>query len=612
MVVKMVKIKKFQVKIRTLKLELGVDDNIEAFDGVNQEPKKVKMMAIKMKWKGEPKFGLVPFHYKQKKGITSRRIVKKLGQAANSIEWDNDGDEFENICCFTEVSGCYQSLKYSPWDVSFNVLYSSNLEAKMVVIGKMVVNVAEMASKMVSEVEEKLPITLNIGRVSVSATLHVKVKFAEIRDVQDSAGSARESNQLQSLAKSKSLCDRKAQKANQLSQEDDSDESSTFEAVEPKAIESGSLPSLETQPDSVNKVGWFSWKRRRLSLRPTRSKAEPLIKKSRSFSVVSRLSQQNVGKPEPSTKSKDKNEGSSKNSAWEMKELHSRDGQTWLKTNVFFASFDQCSDKAAGESACTALVAVISHWLQSNRDAMPTRSEFDNLILHGSSEWRKLCQNDTYISDFPNKHFDLETILRAGIRPIAISHDQSFVGFFSPDKFESLQGVMSFDQIWDMISSFADDITFEPRVYIISWNDHFFVLKVEANAYYIIDTLGERLFEGCNKAYILKFDDNAMMYKKVYAEEKSLKNDTKAKENGEQEMICKGKECCREFIKRFLAAIPLKELEEQEKKETTVSYFSLHHRLQIEFNSSYLLSSSSSSLTSSPFSSFATSTPSYL
>ncbi|XP_016510201.1 uncharacterized protein LOC107827563 isoform X2 [Nicotiana tabacum] len=564
------------------------------------------MMAIKMKWKGEPKFGLVPFHYKQKKDVTSRRIVKKLGPANNSIEWNNDGDEFENVCCFTEVSGCYQSLKYSPWDVSFNVLYSNNLEAKMVVIGKMVVNVAEMASKMVSEVEEKLPITLNIGRVSISATLHVKIKFAEIRDVQDSAGCARDSNessQLQSLAKSKSLCDRKAQKENQLSEE----ESSTFEAVEPKTIESGSMPSLETQADSVNKVGWFSWKRRRLSLKPTRSKAEPLIKKSRSFSVVSRFSQQKVEKPEPSTESRDKNEGSSTTSAWEVKELQSRDGQTRLKTNVFFASFDQCSDKAAGESACTALVAVISHWLQSNRDAMPTRSEFDNLILHGSSEWRKLCQSDTYINVFPNKHFDLETILRAGIRPIAISHDQSFVGFFSPEKFESLQGVMSFDQIWDKISSIAEDTAFEPRVYIISWNDHFFVLKVEANAYYIIDTLGERLFEGCNKAYILKFDDNSTMYEKVNAEEKTQKNDTKAKE----EIICDGKECCREFINRFLAAIPLKELEEQEKKET-VSYFSLHHRLQIEFNSSYLLSSSSSSLTSSPFSSSATSTPSYL
>lgn len=311
--------------------------------------------------------------------------------------------------------------------------------------------------------------------------------------------------------------------------------------------------------------------------------------------------QQNVEKPQPSTESRDQNEESRKKAAWEVKELQSRDRQTKLKTDVFFASFDQCSDKAAGESACTALVAVISHWLHSNRDKMPTRSEFDKLILQGSTEWRKLCKNDIYINDFPNKHFDLETILRSCIRPLAISHDQSFVGFFSPDRFDSLDGVMSFDQIWEKISSATDDIEFEPRVYIMSWNDHFFVLKVEANSYYIIDTLGERLFEGCNKAYILRFDDNTIMNENV-AKEKSLKNDTKDKE----EMICKGKECCREFIKRFLVAIPLKELEEQEKKET-VSYLSLHHRLQIEFNLSYLLYFSSSSLTSSLFSSSATS-----
>ncbi|KAJ8538406.1 hypothetical protein K7X08_014946 [Anisodus acutangulus] len=561
-------IRKYQVKIRPLKLELlGVDD----LDGGNQEPRKViKTMAIKMKWKGEHKYGLVPFH-KLKKDFTSRRIVKK-GHA----EWDNDADEFENVCFFTDVS---------PWDVLFNVLYE-NSSAKMVAIGKVVVNVAELAARMVSQVDEKLPITLNIGKTSISATLHIKVTFAEIRDYQDSAS---ESNQLQYFAKSNSICD-SDRKGHKLSQEDESDES----------------PSLKTQPDSVKKVGWFSWKRRRLSLRHTRSKEESLIKRTRSFDVDSPLNQQNVGKPELFTKSRDQNEGSTKKSGWEVNELESRDGQTRLKTNVFFASFDQCSDKAAGESACTTLVAVISHWLQSNRDTMPTRLEFNNLILQGSSEWRKLCQSDTYINDFPNKHFDLETILHAGIRPIAISHDQSFVGFFNPEKFESLQGVMSFDQIWDKISSVAAGIEFEPRLYIISWNDHFFVLKVEANAYYIIDTLGERLFEGCRKAYILRFDDNTMMYEKV-AEEKSQQNESKAKE----EMICKGKECCREFIKRFLAAIPLKELEEQEKNET-VSYFSLHHRLQIEFNSSYLLSSSSSSLRSSPFFSSATSTPSYL
>ncbi|MCE3051353.1 hypothetical protein HAX54_049565 [Datura stramonium] len=395
----------------------------------------------------------------------------KKGEASHSIEWDNDADEFENVCCFAEVSGCYQRLKYSPWDVSFNVLYATsfdNSSAKMVSIGKVVVNVAELAARMVFAVEEKLPITLNIDRTSLSAKLHVKVTFGEIRDYKD-RGFARDSNesrQLQCLSKSNSiLCDRKGHK---LSQEEE-----TWTRRNQRRLSgSSSPPSLETQADSVKKAGWFSWKRRRLSLDPP----------GRS--------------PEPSTEPRDQNEGSRKKPAWEVKEIQSRDGQTRLKTDVFFASFDQCSDKAAGESACTALVVVISHWLQSNRDAMPTRSEFDDLILQGSTEWRKLCQNETYINDFPNKHFDLET--------------------------------------------------------------------VEGNSYYIIDTLGERLFEGCSKAYILRFDNDTMMYEN--ADEKMI---LKSKE----EIICKGKECCREFIKRFLVANPLKELEEQEKKETVMSRF---------------------------------------
>ncbi|GMP98482.1 hypothetical protein CsSME_00046350 [Camellia sinensis var. sinensis] len=70
---------------------------------------------------------------------------------------------------------------------------------------------------------------------------------------------------------------------------------------------------------------------------------------------------------------------------WEEKELVSIDGQAKLKANVFFASFDQCSDKAAGESACTALAAIIANWLQSNQDNTPTRAQFDRLIVEGSS-----------------------------------------------------------------------------------------------------------------------------------------------------------------------------------------------------------------------------------
>lgn len=269
---------------------------------------------------------------------------------------------------------------------------------------------------------------------------------------------------------------------------------------------------------------------------------------------------------------------------------------------MFFASFDQCSNKAAGESACTALVAVIAHWLQLNRDAMPTRSEFNNLIVEGSYEWRKLCKNDAYTNDFPNKHFDLETVLHADVRPISISRDDSFIGFFSPEKFESLKEAMSFDEIWSDINKMTEDD--DSRIYIVSWNDHFFVLKVEADACYIIDTLGERLYEGCNQAYILKFDHSSLVYGKTDQKEGEKaevpgRMEKTNNPNGDEEMIIcnRGKECCREFMKRFLAAIPLQELEAEEKKRA-VSYYSLHHRLQIELNFSYLLSS----LTSSPFS----------
>ncbi|GMP44493.1 hypothetical protein CsSME_00013406 [Camellia sinensis var. sinensis] len=51
-------------------------------------------------------------------------------------------------------------------------------------------------------------------------------------------------------------------------------------------------------------------------------------------------------------------------------------------------------------------------------------------------------------------------------------------------------------------------------------------------------------------------------------------------------------------MKRFLAAIPLRELESEEKKEP-VSYLALHQRLQIEFNFTTSLSLSSSSSPSS-------------
>lgn len=273
---------------------------------------------------------------------------------------------------------------------------------------------------------------------------------------------------------------------------------------------------------------------------------------------------------------------------WEIKDILSRDGQARLKTNVFFASFDQRSEKASGESACAVLVALIAHWLHSNQD-MPTRPQFDNLITQGSYEWRNMCQNDYYSKLFPDKHFDLETIIDANLRPLVVLPQKSYTGFFSPEKFHCLEGAMSFDEIWNEINN-INVVDCEPRIYIVSWNDHFFILKVEVDAYYIIDSLGERLFEGCQRAFILKFDDSCVMYGKVdKVEETNLASKV--------EVVCRGKECCKEFIKRFLVAIPLRQLEKDEKKKKwSVSNHFLHRQLQIDFHFSSTLSSSTPSM----------------
>ncbi|KZV33678.1 hypothetical protein F511_30391 [Dorcoceras hygrometricum] len=282
--------------------------------------------------------------------------------------------------------------------------------------------------------------------------------------------------------------------------------------------------------------------------------------------------------------------------AWEDREFISRDGKTKVKAGVFFASFDQRSDEANGETACAVLALVISHWLNLNKDRMPDRSEFESLIKQGSSEWRKLCENVDNVTHFPNKHFDLETVLLAGIRPVSVLHEKSFVGFFGADMFESLKGAMSFDEIWNEISCYS---AVKEGIYIVSWNEHFFILKAEKKAYYIIDTLGERLFEGCNQAYMLKFDDSAVLTQipvdKETANQPSTDNTHIEEVTETEKIICSGKDCCREFIKRFLAAIPSQELEEEEKTKG-VSYFSLYQRLQIEFSYSCCSDSDTSSL----------------
>ncbi|KAI3705417.1 hypothetical protein L1987_75654 [Smallanthus sonchifolius] len=51
----------------------------------------------------------------------------------------------------------------------------------------------------------------------------------------------------------------------------------------------------------------------------------------------------------------------------------------------------------------------------------------------------------------------------------------------------------------------------------------------------------------------------------------------------ENEVLCEGKESCKVYLKSFLAAIPIRELQADMKKGL-LSSTPLHHRLQIEFH----------------------------
>ncbi|KAF7804216.1 uncharacterized protein G2W53_043327 [Senna tora] len=391
-------------------------------------------------------------------------------------------------------------------------------------------------------------------------------------------------------------------------------------------IVSSSEPSmLQSSKRSI-----LPWRKRKLSFRSPKAKGEPLLKKAngeeggddidfdrRQLSSDESLSLGLYKTEDDSCANRSSiSEFGDDNFAigsWEQKEVTSRDGHMKLLTQVFFASIDQRSERAAGESACTALVAVIADWFQNNRDLMPIKSQFDSLIREGSLEWRNLCENEIYRERFPDKHFDLETVIQAKIRPLSVVPGKSFIGFFHPEgmdegRFDFLHGAMSFDNIWDEISRAGQECTSnaEPQVYIVSWNDHFFILKVEADAYYIIDTLGERLYEGCNQAYILKFDSSTVI-KKMKNDTESLDEKTasdkrtankqvdssveaeeKVKIEAEEELVCGGKEACKEYIKSFLAAIPIRELQADVKKGL-ISSTPLHHRLQIEFHFTQLL-----------------------
>lgn len=130
--------RKYKVKVKSMKLE-GCSDgdghdkediNLDSIYAEQGDEEEEKVVSIKMKWKGEPKFGLVPFNLssssKPSINFSKEKFVKRLeGGGFKAIEW-NDDEEFENICSFTIVSTSQDGhQKFGPWDISFSLLYVS-------------------------------------------------------------------------------------------------------------------------------------------------------------------------------------------------------------------------------------------------------------------------------------------------------------------------------------------------------------------------------------------------------------------------------------------------------------------------------------------------------
>lgn len=55
--------------------------------------------------------------------------------------------------------------------------------------------------------------------------------------------------------------------------------------------------------------------------------------------------------------------------------------------------------------------------------------------------------------------------------------------------------------------------------YIVGYFRHWFLLKVDHETFYVIDTLGNRVQGGGKRAFILKFDECTKIYDVLYSQQ---------------------------------------------------------------------------------------------
>jgi len=193
----------------------------------------------------------------------------------------------------------------------------------------------------------------------------------------------------------------------------------------------------------------------------------------------------------------------------------------------------------------------------------PPRFALDFIVTGAAREWRRLCSDASLVARFPDKHLDLDTAAAlhapfsveaetracvadaeaggdaASVREGAASalensmtktktkrllrakihHGESFVGFLRPPgvaKGDS-PALDALAEAAPPLSAIVRELAASPAPtcsYAVSWNDHFFLLHFRREAgetvAYVMDSLGERLCEGCRRAYVLRFDGESL------------------------------------------------------------------------------------------------------
>ena len=278
---------------------------------------------------------------------------------------------------------------------------------------------------------------------------------------------------------------------------------------------------------------------------------------------------------------------------WYSKRVTSRgEASVSVSTAVdaFYAGLDQRSSGVGGEAACAPLAVMISRWLL-RQGRLPTGpGEFDGIVKAGSQQWQKMCSKPANRSRFSDLHFDLETTLAAQRQKarVAVDAGSSYVGFFRPSQTpcealdDMLQGTKPLQSIWREIA----DTTKGTATFIVGWNDHWFVIHVEEDGHcYLIDTLGEKLAEGCDCAFALRFPPTAPADDGVSSSGIDLPLH-----------VMESVEACQQYLEAFYISATLKQLEKDLAKSQAqhgdcfvdVSIERVFRQLQIDFHRVHL------------------------